>query len=197
MRVEKVEYLIKAGPFAKSKDWDKISGDLAKAIRAIVWPKGSANFAINPSPGKKRGEGNGVKPIKDACMLKLKELGWETDEKHNPLRFDAVKKVADGRFFGLEWETGNISSSHRSINRILLGHLNGELVGGALIVPTRSLYKFLTDRVGNYEELTPYFPLWRSCRWEDGVLVILAVEHDLTDPKVPRIAKGTDGRALV
>ena len=131
-------------------------------------------------------------------MLTLKRLGWSTDERKNPLRLDAIEPLRGGRVFGVEWETGNISSSHRSINRLLLGHRQHLLIGGGLIAPTRKLYHFLTDRVGNLTELEPYFELWKDAAgWKEGVLAILAVEHDGTDPKVPRITKGTDGRALV
>ena len=131
-------------------------------------------------------------------MLTLQNLGWSIDERRNPLRFDAVKTLTGSRMFGVEWETGNVSSSHRAINRFLRGYHEGRLVGGALIVPTRALYQYLTDRVGNLEELQPYFGLWKATiAWKDGVLAIIAVEHDGTDPGVPRISKGTDGRALV
>ena len=99
--------------------------------------------------------------------------------------------------FGLEWETGNISSSHRAINRILLGHMQDILVGGVLIVPTRELYQYLTDRVGNLQELEPYFVVWQSCPLQHGMLLIIAVEHDGIQEGVPRILKGTDGRALI
>ncbi len=130
-------------------------------------------------------------------MLKLDGFGWNTNERRNPFRFDAVKAYGDGTRFGLEWETGNISSSHRSINRILRARHEGIIVGGALILPTRHLYRYLTDRVGNFEELKPYFDIWRQHAWSSGVLAIFAVEHDGTDSSVPRIEKGTDGRALV
>ncbi len=164
----------------------------------MVWPAGNTAFILNPSTGRGRGEGNGVKPIKEACMLTLQQLGWNIEERSNPLRLDATKKLRDGRLFGVEWETGNISSSHRSINRMFLGHRQKLLVGGALIVPTRKLYHYLTDRVGNFAELAPYFELWtEAAGWKDGVLAVIAVEHDGTDLKVPRISKGTDGRALI
>jgi hypothetical protein len=136
--------------------------EVKAAIRAVVWPRGSSRFTINPSRGRGRGEGNGVKPIKEACMLALTKSGWSTDERHNPLRLDAVKPTADGRSIGLEWETGNISSSHRSINRLLDGNRRGLVAAGVLIVPTRALYRYLTDRVGNLSELKPYFDLWRE-----------------------------------
>jgi hypothetical protein len=71
------------------------------------------------------------------------------------------------------------------------------LKGGVLVLPTRQLYAYLTDRVGNFEEIEPYFDLWRSIACEDGLLAVIAVEHDRTSDKVPRIKKGTDGRALI
>ena len=77
-----------------------------------------------------------------------------------------------------------------------LGLLKGVLAAGLLVVPTRELYQYLTDRIGNMEELEPYLDLWRSIPCENGILEILAIEHDATSTKVPRIPKATDGRAL-
>lgn len=116
-------------------------------------------------------------------------------------RFDAHLDLGDSGTppFAVEWETGNISSSHRAISRIALGMLEDRIAGGILVVPSGSLYRYLTDRVGNYRELEPYFPLWRL--WEAFTsfwyLAVIAVEHDETSPSVPRISKGTDGRALL
>jgi hypothetical protein len=58
------------------------------------------------------------------------------------------------------------------------------------------MYKYLTDRVGNFPELEPYFPLWQALKVEEGLLTIIAIEHDAVSQSVPRIPKGTDGRAL-
>lgn len=133
---------------------------------------------------------------------KLSQLGWHLETKIGvaarirPGPIDATKRVGD-KLFALEWETGNISSSHRALNKMSLGILSGTLIGGALILPTRKMYYYLTDRVGNFEELQPYFPLWRSLQCEEGLLVIFAVEHDAVDRNVPRIPKGTNGRALI
>lgn len=170
---------------------------MGAAIDAIKWPTGTGLFLINPDKGRGRGQGNGVKPIKEACMVTLEQFGWSTNERQNPLRFDAVKQLPHDVRFALEWETGNISSSHRAVNRILLGHLDGLVAGGILVLPTRSLYRFLTDRVGNRDELLPYYPLWQAQRWDDGLFAIFAVEHDGTSTSSPRIEKGTDGRALI
>jgi hypothetical protein len=66
-----------------------------------------------------------------------------------------------------------------------------------LVIPSRKLYPYLTDRIGNYEELEPYFDVWRSVLIRDGLLAIFVIEHDQEDNNVPKIPKGTDGRALI
>jgi hypothetical protein len=58
------------------------------------------------------------------------------------------------------------------------------------------MYQWLTDRIGNFPEIEPYFPLWRAVPVEEGILAVIEVEHDRTSPFVQRIEKGTDGRAL-
>lgn len=127
----------------------------------------------------------------------MEKSGWNIKESGNALRLDAIKELSKKKLFGVEWETGNISSSHRALNRLLLGNLKHGLIGGALIVPSRDLYKFLTDRIGNFAELTPYLELWKGrAGWSHGVLAIIVIEHDGIDPSAPLIKKGTDGNAL-
>jgi|GEM_PF-161032 len=98
-----------------------------------------------------------------------------------------------------EWETGNVSSSHRSLNKLAQGLMLGHIQAGVLVVPTKKMAQYLTDRVGNLEELEWYFPLWKSVRCANGVLEVFAIEQDADDSKstvkVARIGKGTDGRA--
>lgn len=95
----------------------------------------------------------------------------------------------------MEWETGNVSSSHRAMNKMALGLMKGGLVATSLVVPSRRLYKFLTDRIGNEPELEPYFDLWRSIPCQQGVFEVIVIEQDFESFDVPRIPKGTDGRA--
>jgi len=197
MKLTKTEIILAKGAFANSPDWSTCRNEIETAIKAVVWPQGSDRFIICPDRGRGRGVGNGVVPIKLAFLESLRVSGWNTEERKNPLRFDAFKELPNGKGIGLEWETGNISSSHRSVNRILRAHLDGLLIAGALVLPTRNMYQYLTDRVGNYEEIESYFPVWRIYPWKEGVLAIFAVEHDSTDESVPRIEKGTDGRALL
>jgi hypothetical protein len=77
-----------------------------------------------------------------------------------------------------------------------LGLMKRLLIAGVLIVPSRKLYKFLTDRVGNFDELAPYLDLWAAVPCSEGVLEIVVVEQDAESKRVPKIPKGTDGRAL-
>lgn len=232
---------------------------------------GSGSFTIFPQSGKKGGEGNGVKPLKDRTMQVLcgerhygrmgkaakeaatkaekarakseaaaalaegaddakararaekarraaeqaiatadaaadqfarqntgcwiGEYPWPIGERVLPGNMDAAYALPDGGLIAFEWETGNVSSSHRSMNKMALGLHTGDLRAGILVVPSRGLYKYLTDRVGNVAELEPYFPLWTATPCEEGVLEVVVIEHDAESFDVPRIPKGTDGRA--
>jgi len=100
----------------------------------------------------------------------------------------------------VEWETGNISSSHRSLNKMCLA-LMGEIVdAGVLIVPSKFLYPHLTDRIGNIRELQPYFYFWNRMGTlvDRGLLAVVEVEHDelfkSTDLR-DFISMGTDGNS--
>lgn len=78
-----------------------------------------------------------------------------------------------------------------------LALLEGFIRGGYLVLPSRKLYTFLTDRVGNFREIEPYFGLWGALPIQNGYLGAIEIEHDAEDWSVPRIEKGTDGRALI
>jgi hypothetical protein len=201
--------LIDAGGFSRKGVGRRVLSDVRAAIDAVRWPPGTSNFTIHPQSGKKRGEGNGVKPIKKAFVLKLIELGWKPEQRYPrkekeraillPGAFDAwLDLTGEERApFVVEWETGNVSSSHRAVNKMAMALQGGHISGGILVLPTRALAKFLTDRIGNYEELVAYFPYWSASPVTSGYLGILAVEHDATSTDVERIKKGTDGRALI
>ncbi|AFZ31169.1 restriction endonuclease BamHI [Gloeocapsa sp. PCC 7428] len=197
MKIVQEISLISVGGFEESGDWSIVRAEIREAISLIVHPPGASNFTINPTK-----HGNGVKPIKEAGMIALKDrFGWRLETSINyatrsPGKVDATK-VLDSYLFALEWETGNISSSHRAINKMVLGLLRGVFLGAVLVLPSRKLYPYLTDRIGNYEELEPYFDVWRAVRLQEGFLAIFVIEHDQVDSNVPTITKGTDGRALV
>jgi hypothetical protein len=113
--------------------------------------------------------------------------------------FDFYLELGDRMRCVMEWETGNISSSHRSMNKLCLVMLADLIDIGVVILPSRQLYPHLTDRIGNWEELSPYLALWHHVGQsvKRGLLAVTVVEHDeLTDdPTVPFIAQGADGRS--
>jgi hypothetical protein len=196
LKVVHREILIDNGGFVLKDEFNKCYKDIVDAVSMVVWPPGSSQFTINPTR-----QGNGVKPIKAAFVDHLVSRGWQkerpldldNDKKPGPI--DATYKIGT-QFVAVEWETGNISSSHRALNKMTIGLLNKILLGGVLVLPTRNLYQYLTDRIGNYAELEPYFDVWRSIICESGVLIVVAVEHDNVNNSIPLIPKGTDGRAL-
>lgn len=113
--------------------------------------------------------------------------------------FDFVTTAPDGTLVAIEWETGNISSSHRSMNKLAIALEAGRVSAGVLIVPSRSLYEHLTDRIGNIGELSGYLALWKGlgATVARGLLAITVVEQDaLTeDADFPYLPPGNDGRA--
>jgi hypothetical protein len=180
--------------------------EILESIEEVRWPPNSDSFLIYPERGKKRGEGNGVRPIKESFVENLLARGW-TPEHPFPLRIensasqlgamDAGKVFGDdGDFCAVEWETGNISSSHRALNKLSLGLIKESICLGVLVVPTVELARYLTDRVGNLRELVPYFYLWSTLKVPKGYLEIIAVQQDGESTSVPKIPKGTDGRSI-
>jgi hypothetical protein len=199
--VETVE-LLSVGDIAGTAEWRAACKQVRAAVRATVWPPGSDKFTIYPESGKQRGEGNGVLPIKIPRVTKLAALGWKVGKEARipggillTGDLDALREGKQGRI-GFEWETGNISSSHRAVNKLLLALKLDEIVGGFLVVPSRRLARYLTDRIGNIEELRPYFRLWDDTKLDRGVLQFLVVEHDAESRRVRKIPKMTAGRAL-
>lgn len=194
--------MVEKGSFSSSPSWKRIISDLRSSIEAIEWPIGSGKFTLFDDRGRGRGEANGVVPIKKMFQSNLRKQGWQLERKldiaayKSPGKIDAILEV-EGKHFAVEWETGNISSSHRALNKMAIGLLKGQLIGGLLVLPTRKMYLYLTDRVGNFAEIEPYLTLWKSLNVNEGVLGIIKVEHDGVSKAVPRIPKGTNGRALV
>ena len=196
MKILETTYLIKEGAFGNSPEWEVRHAQICKAITDVEWPTGSGTFTLH---AKK--QGNGVVPIKKSCMNDLKALGWiletrfslSVEKRPGPIDATCVEK---GKLLCLEWETGNVSSSHRALNKMALGLITGEFIGGVLIIPSRAMYYYLTDRIENYAEIQPYFRMWQSLKVTEGVLAVIEIEHDALSLDVPHIEKGTDGRAL-
>ncbi len=194
MKIVEELFLIHAGEFSQSEEFMEILSELRLGILCVT-SSGSDKFIINPTR-----RGNGVVPIKENCIKRLEGFGWIGEVRMslakgmNPGPIDAVKTTSF-RNFALEWETGNISSSHRALNKIAVGILQKKIIGGVLVLPVRNLAQFLTDRIGNFEEFAPYFTLYQNLQIEEGIIGIIGIEHDGVSPEVPLIPKGKDGNA--
>lgn len=212
MRVVEALDIIEAGDFPSSRTWQRAVADVEAAIAVTDWPPGSGSFSLNPEPkinarGRLDKHPNGVMPIKTPMVGHLRACGWQTEALPElPIGFEGRGRLTTGdldgllrdgdRYVGFEWETGNVSSTHRAINKLLDGITRGTLSGGVLVLAVRATQRYLTDRVGNFEEIAPYFEFWSRYPVPDGALRVYGVGHDALDPDVPYIDKGRDGRAL-
>lgn len=211
MKIVEIVSLLNRGNFAASDQWIKIRDKIHCAIKQAEWPVGSSSFYIYPESGKKSGQGNGVVPIKLKPMKVLAkdnwilEYPWEIAPNHKtmpnfnrkgsrPGNIDAAKMFEHGLVV-VEWETGNVSSSHRAINKMALGLILKRCIAGVLVIPNMKLARYLTDRIGNIEEIRPYIPLWQNLSVSEGILEIVVIEQDGDSFDSPKIPKGKDGRA--
>lgn len=143
---------------------------------------------------------NGVVPIKEKCYEILEERFYWFREK--PLAYfqndvkkggpiDVYKEFVSGIDIfrvGLEFETGNISSAHRSLNKLCVGVKKHELDMAILMMPIKRMSFYLTDRVSNYEELEPYFILLN-----DVPFIVFGFDAEKYSPNAPILPKGKDG----
>ncbi len=194
MKIITSKELISVGSIKSDSEFKLACREINQAISSVCWAD-QHRFIINPTR-----RGNGVVPIKNNFLGSLVENGWEAEVRMNvvdgmrPGPIDAVKTIKRGKI-AVEWETGNISSSHRALNKMVVGILQGQLLAGFLVLPHKSLAQYLTDRIGNYEEIEPYFAMYANLRIEKGYLGVYGVEHDEVSEDVVLIPKGKDGNA--
>src|SRR5450755_1956849 len=118
MKIDREVYFLKRGSNEENTLFDDVKKEVEKAIKRVVWPIGNSVFCINPVR-----KGNGVVPIKKEFIAYLKAHGWITEKSFELVDgigagpIDALLKTPLGSI-AVEWETGNISSSHRAINKM-------------------------------------------------------------------------------
>ena|ERR1700677_280676 len=196
MKIIKTVFLINAGSFTKTAQYKSVFKEIMDAIKTIRNPIGSKSFQLNPIK-----HGNGVTSIKNDCMKHLKSKGWKLEERLNlavrltagPI--DAVKHFNSYPPFAFEWETGNISSTHRALNKMVLGLIDKKLSGGILVLPSQKMYPWLTDRIGNFDEIEPYFPIFKHLNLKNGILAVVVIEQDGLSKNIPLLKKGQDGNS--
>ena len=78
------------------------------------------------------------------------------------------------------------------MNKLLLAIHNNELQLAVLLLPVAKLSYYLTDRVSNYEELEPYFPLVKNYPF-----MIIGFDTEDYNSSVPFLPKGKDGMSTI
>jgi Restriction endonuclease BamHI len=219
--------LFNCGNVLASTDWKAIHESYVRSIQSIDFPEGSQTLTLRRKARRpdNQWERNGVGYLKRRFLEHMVQTeGWRSEVGYNlgkpgppelqlypslesyqePITsefgdFDFVTTTPSGVHVVIEWETGNISSSHRSMNKLAIALSTGQIQAGVLILPSRNLYEHLTDRIGNIAELSGYLAMWKDLgvRVERGLLAISVVEHDnLTDdPNHLYLPSGSDGRA--
>lgn len=133
--------LIKSNPLAECA-----YNEVANSIWKNVTP-GHDTFILN-NTGKNC---NGVVPVKERCYQILEdEYGWYREkpllyfrdnvQKGGPI--DVYKEFYQGGnvlYVGLEFETGNISSAHRSMNKLRIGLVKEEITIAFLMMPIKAM----------------------------------------------------------
>ena len=249
MKFVRTVVIFDQGELIEGPQWGAMHDAVTRAIDAIVNPLGNDKFVIRRRTPKLDKNGkrtsqwyrNGVVPIRNQFLRRLRELGWQSErptglgrnssllksaEEKAEVRlvefpgkriftpqdkdwaevfnetvghFDFYSELEGGIRCVVEWETGNISSSHRSMNKLCLVMMAQLIDIAVLVVPSVDLYRHLTDRTGNWKELSPYLAFWNrfGAQLQRGLLAITVVEHDeLTDDEsIPYIPQGKDGRS--
>lgn len=212
-----------------SDGWATVHQSYKAAIESIQHPPMSGALTIRKKaarPNSKQFNRNGVGYLRSNFLRNMVDVQkWQPEENvdlgrdrvqpaiwsypsceayREPITsgfggFDFLTTTPDGVRVAIEWETGNISSSHRSMNKLAIALKTGIIHAGVLVLPSRELYVHLTDRIGNISELSGYLEMWESLKTtvEQGLLAITVVEHDALsdDPTLPYLPTGNDGRA--
>ena len=220
--------LFDKGDILASEDWKTVHTSYVRAIDSIDHPSGTGTLTLREKVRmpNRQWQRNGVGYLRARFLSCMREVeNWQTesnvdlkrDRQQPPILlypslepyrepitsdfggFDFMTTAAHGTRIAIEWETGNISSSHRSMNKLAIALTNGLVEIGVLIVPSRKLYEHLTDRIGNIGELSGYLSMWEGLKSvvTKGLLAITIVEHDAltTNASFPYLNVAGDGRA--
>lgn len=219
--------LFDKGNVVSTNDWKSFHESYLRSIASVDHPSGSGSLILRKKTKEgKQWNRNGVVYLKSRFLHHMKTVeGWQPegimvlkkDQEPPVLKlfpsleryqekitskfggFDFTTHGHEGTRIAIEWETGNISSSHRSMNKLAIALEAGIIDIGVTIVPSRDLYQHLTDRIGNIGELSGYLAMWSGLgsTVKRGLLAITVVEHDdLTEDEThPYLRSGDDGNA--
>lgn len=173
-----------------------LRAEVLAGIERTVWPAGASRFSINPVH-----KGNGVGPIKEALLEHLAKRGWEFErqlcggeaEMAGPV--DAYHE-REGLRLCVEWETGNVASSYRVVLKMMDALVEGKIDAGLLIVSDKRLARYLTDRIGTYDEIAWSLRMLRKL-FQRGYIEVVVMDADRIDTRVPLIPKQASGMGHV
>lgn len=208
MRIIQTAVIQNTRNYAGTADYQLVYGMIVSAIQNMQNPPGSGTFLLRErAPGAKKRAGrtvNGVDAIKTGFMEYLRAIvGWNFEERVTSTlgACDAVYHFQSGRKpFIVEWETGNISSTHRATNRILTAIMRNDASGGVVILPSAEMYAHLTDRIGNFREMEPYIDLYRQLDMlsvEPYFFGYIEIEQDGLSDTISYLSGRNDGLALI
>jgi hypothetical protein len=217
--------LFDRGAIAAHPDWQSIHTSFVRSIQSVDFPAGSGSLTLRRKALRDDGQWdrNGVVYLKRRFLDHMVSVErWRPESgfaltssvptevtlfptmdfhsepvatRYGP--FDFVTTGPNGLHVAIEWETGNISSSHRSLNKLAIAVKSGQIHAGLMIVPSRALYEHLTDRIGNINELSGYLSMWQGMgeSVNRGLLAVVVVEHDALIDDGDYLSVGNDGRA--
>lgn len=228
MRWLRTLVLFDQGNIISSEDWRAFHDSYVRSIASIDFPEGSGTLTLKRKVLGADGQWkrNGVNYLRSRFLAHIINVeNWQAegrvdlsrDREQPAIRlypslemyrepitsdfggFDFITTGPGGNRVAIEWETGNISSSHRSMNKLAIALGNGVVDIGVLVLPSRSLYEHLTDRIGNIGELSGYLSMWEGLKAsvKRGLLAITVVEQDelTASDNFPYLPRGNDGRA--
>jgi len=186
--------VLDALPDDRSAPLDQLRAEVLEGMGLISWPAGAGSFSINPVR-----RGNGVGPIKTALIDHLAGRGWDLEAQlfpgDRPGPIDAYKEM-DGFRMALEWETGNVASSYRVILKLMKALVEGRIDGGILIVSSKRIARYLTDRIGTHDEIAWALEMLPKL-FRHGHIEILVMDADRIDSRVPLIPKLASGMGRI
>lgn len=202
MKIVHEEIILNEPMEGTEDDLEVALSEVRKAIGSICWPPGSDRMHLNPSRNRKKETGkktttyggNSPSQMKLAFAEGIVAQHWDAEvtvevvDGERVGNVDFVSHKSSG-LYCVEWETGNVASCHRSVNKMALGLLTNAIRMGILIVPSAEMYPYLTHRTANYREISPYRHLWKYLTFKQGYLSMIVVEHDEIDGSVPVIPK--------
>jgi len=156
--------LFDQGEVISSPDWKALHESYVRSIEDIDNPVGSGRLCLRRKVRLSNGQWarNGVGYLRERFLEHIRDVeGWKpegivelTRDRDQPAirlypslesyrepitsdfgGFDLVTEGADGTKIAIEWETGNISSSHRSMNKLAIALGAGIIEVGVLTCP--------------------------------------------------------------